>query len=178
MIWLILQWSAVYNCFNTSMTFFRVPYFSAIFPWFFFNFSYKYKLKSRLLEIPFLIPALYSEMQRTNVSSPWWHSFVPLIFPGTHSPIFFDYTSPECHVIFLFWQNFHWKDLLSEALEELYPIVNLNIKLFYNRNVLIYTSPQKWQMSGLALSRVHLHCLRGPWQQEFSMSLPPKTFLL
>ena len=61
---------------------------------------------------------------------------------------------------------------------KLYPVVNLNIKLFYNRNVLIYTSPYKWQMSGLALSSVHLHCLRGPWQQEFSMSLPPKTFLL
>ena len=117
MIWLILQWSAVYNCFITSMTFFRVAYFSAIFPCFFFNFSYKYKLKSRLLEIPFLIPALYSEMQRTNVSSPWWHSFVPLIFPGTHSPIFIDYTSPECHVIFLFWQNFPLKRFALWSLE-------------------------------------------------------------
>ena len=34
MIWLILQCSAVYNCFITLMTFFRVPYFSAIFPFF------------------------------------------------------------------------------------------------------------------------------------------------
>ena len=51
----------------------------------FFNFSYIVELKSRLLEISFLIPALCCEVQRTNVSSLRWHSFVPLIFPGPHS---------------------------------------------------------------------------------------------
>ena len=109
MIWPIQQCSAVYNCLIISMTFFRVPYFSAIFPCLFFNFSCKVKLKSRLLEISFLIPALCCELQRTNVSSPRWHSFVSLIFPGPHSPIFIDCTSTEHHVIFLFWQNFPLK---------------------------------------------------------------------
>ena len=143
------------------------------FPVSFFNFSYKVKLKSRLLEISFLIPALCCEVPRTNVSSPQWHSFVPLIFPGPHSPIFIDCISPEHYVIFLFWQKFPLKRFALERDSSFIPLLTFYevcfiIEMFWYILPLINDKCEVWL------------CLASTFTvwEEFSMSMPPKTFLL